>query len=53
MAREQIAIAAYRDRGIESVRKRGKTGKTQGYYASTIREQRYVSEPTETKYLKF
>jgi len=30
-----------------------KTGKTRGDYASTLREQRYVSEPIETEYLKF
>jgi len=27
--------------------------KTRGDYASAIREQRYVSEPIETKYFKF
>jgi len=32
---------------------REKTSKTRGDYASTIREQRYVSEPIETKYFKF
>jgi hypothetical protein len=32
---------------------REKTSKTQGDYASTIREQHYVREPVETKYFKF
>jgi hypothetical protein len=43
------------DRESESVteREREKTSKTWGDYASTIQEQRYVSEPIETKYLKF
>ena len=27
--------------------------KTRGDYASTILEQRYISEPIETKYFKF
>jgi hypothetical protein len=43
--RERIGIAAYRDRGIERMREREggeKTSKTQGDYASTIREQCYV-----------
>jgi len=31
------------------VREREKTSKTRGDYASAIREQRYVSEPMETK----
>jgi hypothetical protein len=58
MVREQIGITAYRDRGMEKVRERErergreKTSKTRGDYASTIPEQRYVSEPIETKYLK-
>jgi len=30
-----------------------KTSNTGGNYASAIREQRYVCEPIETKYLKF
>jgi hypothetical protein len=50
MVRELIGIAAYRDR--ESERER-ETSKTWGGYASTIREQRHVSEPIRTKYLKF
>ena len=33
--------------------KERETSKTQGDYASSIREQRYVSEPIETKYFKF
>ena len=37
----------------ETQREREKTGKSWGDYASTIHEQRYVSEPIETKYLKF
>ena len=37
----------------ERQREREKTSKTRGDYASTIREQRYVSEPIETKYFKF
>jgi hypothetical protein len=36
----------------ERERKR-EDSKTRGDYASTIREQRYVSEPIETKYFKF
>jgi len=32
---------------------REKTSKTLGFCASTIGEQRYESEPTETKYFKF
>ena len=34
-------------------REREKTSKTLEDYASTIREQCYVSEPIETKYFKF
>jgi hypothetical protein len=34
-------------------RDRKKTRKTRGDNASAIREQRYVSEQMETKYLKF
>ena len=41
-----------RERG-ERDRGRQKTSKTRGDYASAIREQRYVSEPIETKYFKF
>jgi hypothetical protein len=58
-------IAAYRDRGLERVREcdgdsdrqrereREKTSRSRGDYASTIREQRHVSESIETKYFKF
>jgi hypothetical protein len=62
MARKLTGIAAYRDTGIERVRgererererERKKTSKTRGDYASTIREQRYVSEPIETRVFKF
>ena len=41
-----------RERERESERG-GKTSKTRGDCASTIREQRYVSEPIETKYSNF
>jgi hypothetical protein len=34
-------------------REREKTSMTQVDYARAIREERYVSEPIETKYLKF
>ena len=34
-------------------REREKTSKTQGVYASAIREHCYLSEPIETKYSKF
>ena len=37
----------------EGDRQREKTGKARGDYASTIWEQCYVSEPIETRYLKF
>jgi hypothetical protein len=53
MVREQIGIAAYSDRECERVtereREREKTSKTRGDYASTIREQRDVSEPIKGK----
>jgi hypothetical protein len=35
------------------VTEKEKTSKTGGDYASAIREQRYVSEPIETKYFVF
>ena len=34
-------------------REREKTSMTWGDYASMIWEQRYINEPTETKYFKF
>jgi len=37
----------------ERGRGREKTSKTRGDYATAIREQRYVSEPIETKYRIF
>ena len=37
----------------ERERESEKTIKTRGDYASAIREQRYVSEPIETKYSDF
>ena len=37
----------------EREREREKTSKTWGDYASAIREQRYISEPIETKYSNF
>ena len=30
-----------------------KTSKTRGDFTNAVREQRYVSEPIETNYLKF
>jgi hypothetical protein len=59
LGREGIVTDMYssleRHRERERVIERGreKTSKTRGDYASYDREQRYVSEPTETKYLKF
>ena len=38
---------------MEAEREREKTSMTRGDYASAIREERYVSEPIETKYFKF
>ena len=38
---------------MEAEREREKTSMTQVDYARAIREERYVSEPIETKYLKF
>ena len=40
-------------RGWQREREREKTSKIEGDYASAIREQRYVSEPIETKYSNF
>jgi len=37
----------------ERVTEREKTSKMRGDNASTIWEQRYISEPIETKYFKF
>jgi len=36
----------------EREREREKASKTRGDYVSAIQEQRYVSEPIETKYFK-
>ena len=40
------------ERGRERERESGKTSKTRGDYASAIWEERYVSEPIETKCFK-
>jgi hypothetical protein len=60
---QRICKASYRDRGLERVigwqrerereREREKASMTRVDYARAIREERYVSEPIETKYLKF
>ena len=43
-----------RDRQRERERERERpVSKTRGDYASAIREQRFISEPIETKYFKF
>ena len=42
-----------REREKKKKKKKKKTSKTRRDYASTIWEQRYVSEPVETKYFKF
>jgi len=49
------SLQRYRVRESERVteRERGKTSKTREDYASVIQEQRYISEPTETKYSNF
>jgi hypothetical protein len=36
----------------ETEKEREKTSKTRGDYASTIQEERYLSEPIKTEYLK-
>ena len=41
------------ERRRETEREREKSSKTRGDYASTIREQCYVSEPIGTKYSNF
>ena len=43
------SLQGQRFRESERVTEREKTSKARGDYASTIREQRYVSEPTEKK----
>jgi hypothetical protein len=49
------SLQGWRVRENERVRERerDKTSKTRGYYATRIRERRYVSEPIETKYRIF
>jgi len=49
------SLQGQRVRESERVTERGReeTSKTRGDYASAIREQRYVSEPIETKYSNF
>ena len=42
-----------REREREREKKKKKTSKTWVDYASTIREQCYVSEPIEAKHIKF
>jgi len=47
------SIEVQRDRESFRVRERKKTSKKREDCASAIWEQRYVSEPIETKYLKY
>ena len=47
------SLQGKRVRESERMIEREKTSKTRGDYASAIREERYVSEPIETKYSNF
>jgi len=51
MVRESERVTEI-DREGEREIERWKTSKSRGDYASAIREQRYVSEPIDTKYFK-
>jgi len=48
--RDSVSVT---EREREREREREKTSKTRAHYAGEILEERYVSVPIETKYLKF